>query len=152
MPRDASDADPERDIDRRLAALQAEHAAQEAAHAQTRASLEARIAQLESMVENEARQAAAPPTLSSRWHQMLRGSEPAMTRDVSASSKDRSPSRDMDELRAQLAMEREQKDTVAKRLEDVMLLYRSVVDHLGPSSASDAVSYTHLTLPTICSV
>lgn len=137
VPRDASDADPERAYDRRLAALQAEHAAQEAAHAQTRASLEARIAQLESMVENEARQAAAPPTLSSRWHQMLRGSEPAMTRDVSASSKDRSPSRDMDELRAQLAMEREQKDTVAKRLEDVMLLYRSVVDHLGPSSASD---------------
>lgn len=134
---DAVDADPERDFDRRLAALRAEHAAQEAAHAQTRASLEARIAQLESMVENEARKAAAPPTLSSRWHQMLRGSEPAMTRDVSASSKERSPSRDIDELRAQLASEREQKDTVAKRLEDVMLLYRSVVDHLGPSSASD---------------
>ena len=127
VPRDASDADPERDFDRRLAALQAEHAAQEAAHAQTRASLEARIAQLESMVENEARKAAAPPTLSSRWHQMLRGSEPAMTRDVSASSKDRSPSRDMDELRAQLASEREQKDTVAKRLEDVMLLYLSLI-------------------------
>ena len=51
VPRDASDADPERAYDRRLAALQAEHAAQEAAHAQTRASLEARIAQLESMVE-----------------------------------------------------------------------------------------------------
>ena len=137
---DAVDADPERDFDRRLAALRAEHAAQEAAHAQTRASLEARIAQLESMCENEARRAAAPPTLSSRWHKMLGGGEPAapaMTRHASASSKDRSPSRDIDELRAQLASEREQKDMVAKRLEDVMLLYRSVVDHLGPSSASD---------------
>lgn len=140
VPSDASEAAKESEYDRRLAALREEHAAQEAAHVQTRASLEARIAQLESMLENETPKAAAPPTLSSRLHKMLGGGEPetpAMTRQVSASVTDSSPSRVTDELRAQLALEREQKDMVTKRLEDVMLLYRSVVDHHGPSTASD---------------
>lgn len=140
VPNDAWGADQESECDRRLTALREEHAAQEAAHVQTRASLEARIAQLESMLENEAPKEAAAPTFSSRLHDMLGGSEPevpAMTRHVSSSAHESSPSHAMDELRAELALEREQKDMVAKRLEDVMLLYRSVVDHHGPSTASD---------------